>query len=332
MAKSVLFDAIGGPEVLRLEETPVAEPGAGEVRVRIEAVGLNRAEVLFRSGTYIEEPRKFPTGLGSEAAGVIDAVGPDVDRLFVGQPVSVIPGFSQNDYPMYATHALAPVSAVLPRPDDVDAVAGAAVWMPYLTAYGALIDVGDVDAGDVVVINAASSSLGLAAIHTANRVGATAVAVTRTKAKRSGLVDEGAAEVIVSDDEDIAARVLELTNGQGARFVMDAVAGPGVKDLARAVAADGTLFLWGALSGEPTPYPGFDLGMPALNIRTFTVHEVTRDAARLARAAAFVYSGLRDGMFRPIVDRVFDLEDIVAAHQHLESNTQFGKIVATVAH
>ncbi|MDX3100567.1 zinc-dependent alcohol dehydrogenase family protein [Nonomuraea angiospora] len=329
MTRIVRFHEVGGPEVMRLEDVEPGEPGPGEVRIRVDAIGVNRAEALFRSGRYIEPVKRFPAGLGSEAAGVIEAVGPEVTGFEEGQAVSVVPNFSYNDYGMYAERAIAPASSLVPRPDGVDAVSGAAVWMPYLTAYGAMVEVGGVRAGDVAVVNAASSSVGLAAIHTANRLGATPIAVTRTDAKRRRLIEEGAAEVIVSDEEDVAGRILALTGGRGAEYVFDAVAGPGVTELARAVAADGTLFLWGAQSGQPTPYPGFDLGMPALNLRTYTVHEITRDASRMRRAAAFVASGLRTGAFHAVVDRVFPLEEIVQAHRHMESNTQFGKIVVT---
>jgi NADPH:quinone reductase-like Zn-dependent oxidoreductase len=360
MTTTVRFHETGGADVLRLHDLDPGEPGPGEVLLRIDAIGLNRADVLFRSGQYIESVKQFPAGLGSEAAGVIEALGPGVTGFAIGQPVSVIPNFSQNDYPQYAERALAPVTALIPRPDSVDAVSGAAVWMPYLTACGAMVEIAHVRPGDVVVINAASSSVGLAAIHTANRLGATPIAITRTNAKRQRLLDEGAAEVIVSDEEDenargsslrdgdrdgdrdghegrgrrgdIAGRILALTGGRGAEYVFDAVAGPGVVDLARAVAADGTLFLWGAASGRPTPYPGFELGMPALNLRTYTVHEITRNPERLRRATAFVTSGLRSGAFKPAVDRLFTLDTIVQAHAHLESNAHFGKVVVTVPH
>ncbi|MGI5488623.1 zinc-dependent alcohol dehydrogenase family protein [Microtetraspora malaysiensis] len=331
MARTVRFHEIGGPEVMRLEDLEPGEPGPGEVRIRVDAIGVNRAEALFRSGHYIEPVKHLPATLGSEAAGVIEAVGPDVTGFEKGHAISVVPNFSQNDYGVYAEQAIVPATALLHRPDHVDAVSGAAVWMPYLTAYGAMVEVGRMRAGDVAVVNAASSSVGLAAIHTANRIGATPVAITRTHTKKQQLIDEGAAEVIVSDEEDVTKRVLELTGGKGAEYVFDAVAGPGVVDLARAVAADGTLFLWGALSGQPTPYPGFDLGMPALNMRTYTMLEIAKDPQRLRRGAAFVASGLRGGAFRPVVDRVFPLDEIVRAHQHMESNTQFGKIVVTTA-
>lgn len=332
MARTVRFHEIGGPEVMRLEDLETGEPGPGEVRIRVDAIGINRAEALFRSAQYIEPVKRLPARLGAEAAGVIEAVGPDVVGFEEGQAVSSVPAFSQNDYGVYAERAIVPAAALLHRPDGVDAVSGASVWMPYLTAYGALVEVGGMRAGDVVALTAASSSVGLAAIHTANRVGATPIAVTRTSAKKERLLKEGAAEVIVSDEEDVPARLLALTGGKGVEYVFDAVAGPGVTDLARVVAPGGTLFLYGALSGQPTPYPGFDLGMPALNVRTYTVLETTKDPLRLRRAEAFVASGLRTGAFRPVVDRLFPLEEIVQAHRHMESGDQFGKIVATVAH
>lgn len=332
MTRTVRFHQAGGPEVLRLDDVDPGEPGPGEVRVRVDAIGINRAEVLFRRDQYIEPVKQFPSRLGAEAAGVIEAIGPDVTGYTPGQAVSVIPAFSQNDYGVYAEQAIVPASALVSRPDGIDAVAGAAVWMPYLTAYGAMVEIAGLRAGETVVLNAASSSVGLAAIQTANRVGATPLVVTRTRAKRQRLLDEGAAEVIVSDEEDVAGRILDLTAGRGAEYVFDAVAGPEVVNLARVVAPGGTLFLWGAQSGQPTPYPGFDLGMPALSLRTYTVHEITRDPQRLRRATAFVSSGLLAGTFRPVVDRVFPLEQVVQAHEHMESNSQVGKIVVSVDH
>ncbi|MFE7285831.1 zinc-dependent alcohol dehydrogenase family protein [Streptomyces noursei] len=332
MARTVRFHELGGPEVLRLEDVEIGEPGPDEVALRVEAIGLNRAEVLFRSGTYIEQVKQFPARLGTEAAGVVEAVGSRVTGLKVGQAVSVVPAFSMNDYGVYGERALVPAAAVVRRPDGLDAVAGAAVWMPYLTAYGALVEVGGMRAGDTVVVTAASSSVGLAAIQIALRVGAVPIATTRTAVKKDALLAAGAADVVVTDEEDVVARVRELTGGRGAEFVFDAIAGPGVLDLAKVVAPGGTLFEYGALSGEVTPYPAFELGMPALNMRTYTLFETTADPERLRRAEAFVASGLRTGAFKPVVDRVFGLEEIGEAHRYMEAGAQIGKIVVTVGH
>ncbi|MFF1449909.1 zinc-dependent alcohol dehydrogenase family protein [Streptomyces sp. NPDC058274] len=332
MVRTVRFHELGGPDVLRIEDVETGAPGPGEVLIRVDAIGVNRAEVLFRGGHYIQPVREFPARLGTEAAGVIEAVGADVTGFGTGEPVSVVPAFSMNDYGVYAERAIVPAAAVVHRPEELDAIGGAAVWMPYLTAYGALVEVGGMRAGDTVVLTAASSSVGLAAIRLAHRVGAVPIATTRTGAKKDALLKAGAADVIVTAEEDIVERVLGLTRGRGAEFVFDAVAGPGVLDLAKVVAPGGTLFEYGAVSGEETPYPGFALGMPALNMRTYTVHETTTDPERLRRAAAFVSSGLRSGVFEPVVDRVFDLDDIAEAHRYMEAGAQVGKIVVTVGH
>ncbi|WP_433464815.1 zinc-dependent alcohol dehydrogenase family protein [Spirillospora sp. CA-128828] len=332
MARTVRFHEVGGPEVLRLEDVEVGEPGPGELLIRVGAIGLNRAEVLFRSGRYIEPVKRFPALLGAEAAGVVEAAGTGVTGFAPGRPVSVVPAFSMNDYGVYADRAIVPASAVLHRPDGVDAVEGAAVWMPYLTSYGALVEVGGMRAGDTVVLTAASSSVGLAAIRTAVRVGARPIATTRTGAKRDALLKAGASDVIVTAEENLVDRVRDLTAGRGAELIFDAVAGPGVIDLAKVVAPGGTLLEYGAMSGETTPYPGFVLGMPALNMRTYTLHETTTDSDRLRRAAAFVSSGLATGAFEPAIDRTFPLHEIVEAHRHIESGTQLGKVVVTVDH
>ncbi|MFI8931715.1 zinc-dependent alcohol dehydrogenase family protein [Streptomyces sp. NPDC053474] len=330
MARTVRFHEYGGADVLRIEDVEVGAPGAGEVLIRVDAIGLNRAEVLFRGGHYIETVRQFPARLGAEAAGVVEAVGPGVTGFRTGDAVSVVPAFSMNDYAVYAERALVPAAALLHRPEGLDAVAGAAVWMPYLTAYGALVDVGGMRAGDTVVLTAASSSVGLAAIQIARRVGAVPIATTRTGAKKEALLKAGAAAVVVTEEEDVVERVRALNDGRGAEFVFDAIAGPGVVDLAKVVAPGGTLFLYGALSGEATPYPGFDLGMPALNIRTYTLHELTTVPERLRRAEAFVASGLSTGAFTPVVDRTFPLAEVADAHRYMEAGRQVGKIVMTV--
>ncbi|WP_443034438.1 zinc-dependent alcohol dehydrogenase family protein [Streptomyces sp. BE303] len=325
------FHELGGPEVLRLEDAPIAAPGAGELLIRVDAIGVNRAEVLFRSGRYIEDVREFPGRLGTEAAGVVEAVGPGVAGFAAGDRVSVVPAFSMNDYSVYAERAVVPADAVLHRPEGLDAVGGAAVWMPYVTAYGALVETGGMRAGDTVVITAASSSVGLAALQIADRVGATPIATTRTAAKRDALLKAGAADVIVTDEEDVAQRVLELTGGRGATFVFDAVAGPGVVELAEALARGGTLFVYGMLSGLDTPFPPMAL-MSGRAMRSYILHETTRDPEALRRAEAFVASGLRTGAFRPVVDRTFPLEEIADAHRYMEAGTQVGKIVVTVDH
>jgi len=171
MARVVRFHEIGGPEVLRIEDVEVSPPGKGELQIRIRALGLNRAEAMFRRGQYLEEP-KLPARLGYEAAGTVPAIGRGVDGFQIGEAVSTIPSFSLNAYGLYGDLANAPVHAVTHHPTSLSRVEAAAIWMQCLTAYGALIDIADLKSGETVVIPAASSSVGLAAIQIANKVGA----------------------------------------------------------------------------------------------------------------------------------------------------------------
>jgi NADPH:quinone reductase-like Zn-dependent oxidoreductase len=329
MVKVVRFHESGGPEVLRLDDVPSRQPGPGEVRLKVEAIGLNRAEALFRAGQYLEAPA-FPARIGYEAAGVVDAVGEAAGSFRPGDRVSVVPAFSMNVHGVYGEEAVVPASAVVRTPPGLTSVEAAAVWMQYLTAYGALIELGRLQAGDAVVIPAASSSVGLAAIQIARRVGATPIAVTRTRAKRDALAASGAAHVIVSDEEDVARAILGLTDGRGARIIFDPVAGPGVEQLADAAAQGGTIFLYGILSLQPTPFPLFKALAKGLTLRGYTLFEVTTDPDRLAAGVAFVCEGIAAGAFRPVIAQTFPLADIVAAHRYLESNAQVGKIVVTV--
>jgi NADPH:quinone reductase-like Zn-dependent oxidoreductase len=329
MAKVVRFHEIGGPEVLRIEEVEVPPPGKGEVQIRIKALGLNRAEVMFRTGTYIYEPR-FPARNGYEAAGTVAAIGEGVTGFKIGDAVSVIPGFNLNDYAFYGELANAPASLVAHHPPSLSWVEAAAVWMQYMTAYGALIDIAGLKAGDTVVIPAASSSVGLAAIQIAKKVGATPIALTRGQSKRQALVDAGAAHVIATDEQDLVKEILQITGGKGARVVFDPVGGPTIEKLTKAMANFGIFFIYGALSTEPTPLPLFDLLIKDLTIRGYKMTEVTTDPARLERGKQFINEGLAEGSLKPIIARTFPLEEIVEAHRYMESNQQFGKIVVTV--
>ena len=329
MARVVRFHKTGGPEVLQVEEVAVPPPGKGEVQIRIKALGLNRAESMFRSGQYLENP-KLPARLGYEAAGTVAAVGPGVQGFKVGDAVSTIPSFSLNDYGLYGDLANAPVYAVTHHPKSLSWEEAAAVWMQYLTAYGALIDIGKLTKDDTILIPAASSSVGLAAIQIANKVGAVPVALTRGQSKRKALLDAGAAHVIASDEQDLVKEVLRITGGKGARVVFDPVGGPTVNKLVQATAQLGIVFLYGALSTEPTPLPLFDLLAKWATIRGYVMLEITSDPVRLERAKKFVNDGLADGSFKPLIAKKFPLDQIVEAHRYLESNQQVGKVVVTV--
>ena len=329
MARVVRFHQTGGPEVLQVEDVAVPPPAEGEVQISIKALGLNRAESMFRRGQYLENP-KLPARLGYEAAGPIAAIGQGVQGFKIGDAVSTIPSFSLNDYGLYGDLANAPVHAVTHHPKSLSWEEAAAVWMQYLTAYGALIDIGKLTKDDTILLPAASSSVGLAAIQIANKVGAVPVAMTRGQSKRKALLDAGAAHVIASEEQDLVKEVLRITEGKGARVVFDPVGGPTVNKLLQATAQLGIVFLYGALSTEPTPLPLFDLLAKWITIRGYVMMEITSDGQRLERAKKFINEGLADGSFKPLIAKTFPLDQIVEAHRYLESNQQVGKVVVTV--
>lgn len=329
MPKIVRFHETGAADVLRLEETALAEPGEGEVRLKVEAIGLNRAEIMFRMGQYLEDP-VLPSRIGYEAAGVVDAVGPGVEGVGIGDRVSTIPSFSVGRYGVYGESAVVPAYAVARYPDNFSAVQGAAIWMQYMTAYGALIEFGGLKAEDALLITAASSSVGVAAIQIANMIGALTVATTRTTEKRQFLLEVGANHVIVSDEEDIAVHMKEANTGRGADLIFDPVSGPYLERLAKAAAPGARIFEYGALAMAPTAFPLFDAIQKGLTVRGYTIFEIVKDPNRLDAGKQFIYNGLKSGVLRPVIDRTFALEDIVEAHRYMESNRQKGKIVVTV--
>jgi NADPH:quinone reductase-like Zn-dependent oxidoreductase len=328
-AKIVRFHKVGGPEVLQLDEVDVREPNHGEVRIRVKALGLNRAESMFRSGRYIEDP-KPPSQLGYEAAGVVESVGAGVEGIEVGDAVSTMPAFSQGLHGVYGELALVPARAVVKHPASLSWEQAAAVWMQYLTAYGAILGIAKMKSGETLLIPAASSSVGLAAIQIANMMGVVPVALTRTAAKRQTLLDHGAKHVIVTDEQDVAAEVKKLTHDAGAHVAFDPVGGPGVAKLTAALRPHGMLILYGALSTEATPLPLFDVLAKSLTVRGYLLFELTGDSVRQRNAERFIVDGLDAGKLKPVIAKTFPLAQIVEAHRYMESNQQVGKIVVTV--
>ena len=329
MARIVRIHEYGDANVLKLEDLSVSAPAADEVQIGVKAFGLNRAEVMFRNHAYLQEA-EFPSRLGYEAAGLVTAVGNDVIDIKEGDSVALIPPLDIARWGTYGELANVPAHLVVKKPTNLSFEEAAASWMQYVTAWGALIDQAKLHEDDFVLITAASSSVGLAAFQISRMVGATPIAITRTSAKKQALLDAGAAHVIVSDEDDIAERVMSLTNGQGARVVFDPVGGPSFEPLTQSMATGGILLQYGALSTEPTPFPLFTVLGKSLTIKGYLYAEIVSDLDALARAKAFILEGLESGSLRPLIAKSFALDDIQEAHRFLETNQQIGKIVVTV--
>ncbi|KPU56047.1 zinc-binding dehydrogenase family protein [Pseudomonas fluorescens] len=329
MARIVRIHEYGDASVLKLEAVDVPAPGPDEVQIEVKAIGLNRAEVMFRNHAYLQEA-EFPSRLGYEAAGVVVAVGTGVTGFKAGDVVSVIPPLDIARWGTYGELANVPANLTVKHPENLSFEQAAASWMQYVTAWGALVEQAKLQKGDFVLVTAASSSVGLAAFQIAGMVGATAVAVTRTRAKKQALLDAGAAHVIVSEEEDIVEATMALTGGLGARVVFDPIGGPSFLPLTQSMAKGGILLEYGALSPEPTPFPLFTVLGKSLTLKGYLYSEIVSDQAALSRAKAFILNGLESGALRPIIARTFTLDNIQEAHRFLETNQQIGKIVVTV--
>jgi NADPH:quinone reductase-like Zn-dependent oxidoreductase len=322
----VRFDKFGDADVLRISREALPEPGPGEVRLRVKAIGLNRAEVMVREGKYLWNPA-FPAKLGFEASGIVEAIGPGVDTKWLGATCASIPNFSPVDYGVYGDAAILPVTSLGVYPSSLSFEQGAALWAQYLTAWGGLVHVAKIQAGDAVVITAASSSTGIAAIDLVKGEGGISIAVTRTAAKRDELCAQGADHVIVSAEEDVVARVMEITGGVGAQVAYDPIGGSMLATMMNVIAQKGIIVAYGMLSSEPTILPLFEGFLKYATIKTYDVHEVYDDPRLLSAALEYIRSRVETGYFEPRLSRIFDLEEIAGAHRHMEASDHIGKII-----
>lgn len=329
MSRTIRFARAGGPEVLEFIEAQVPPPGPNQVRIKVMAIGINRAEAMWRIDDYVE-PVKFPAGLGYEAAGIVDAVGEGVSDFSAGDEVNVIPSFSLNDHATYGEVIIVPAHAVVRHPKTLSYVEAASIWMMFVTAYGALIEDAKVTKGDFVIIPAASSSVGLAAIQLVNYAGATAIALTRTSAKRAQLIEAGATHVVATEEVDFVDEVMKITGGRGARVAFEPVGGPNFPKIHSALAAGGIIYIYGLLSYEVTPLPVLEMIAKVSTVKAHSIWLTSGDETRRKAAVEYVLKGLESGALRPIIDRVFKFEEMREVHRYLEENTQFGKIVVTV--
>jgi NADPH:quinone reductase-like Zn-dependent oxidoreductase len=266
--------------------------------------------------------------MGYEGVGTIEALGEGVAGFAVGQRVCVLP-MTTPGMGLWAEQAIVPARILLPAPPGLTAAEAASIWMQYMTAF-ALIEVAEIGIGDGVIVRAASSSVGVAAIQLANWAGAVSIACTRTSDKAGALRAQGAAHVVATEEEDLVARVMEITGGKGARTAFDPVGGPYVDTLAQALAPRGILFVYGGLSEQPTPYPHWPCAMKGLSMRGWVASEIWNHPHRYKAAQEKILAGLAGGQLKPVIAREFHgLEQLAAANEFLESNQQVGKVVVT---
>jgi NADPH2:quinone reductase len=323
MTKAIRIHETGGPEVLRFEDVEVGNPGAGQARVRHTAIGVNFLDTYHRSGLY---PLPLPTGLGSEAAGVVEAVGPDVTVVKLGDRVAYAGGPPGS----YGEARLLPASVLVKIPDQITDQAAAAVMLKGMTAQYLIRRTYPVKPGETVLFHAAAGGVGLIACQWLHALGATVIGTVGTDEKASVARAHGCEHVIITSKEDIAQRVREITDGAGVPVVYDSVGKDTFLASLDSLRPLGLLVSFGNSSGKVTP---FDIGILAQKGSLYLTRPslATYTAARsdLEAAAAEVFEAIHQGKVKVEVRHTYPLAEAEQVHRDLEGRRTVGSIVMT---
>jgi NADPH2:quinone reductase len=319
--RAIVFTETGGPEVLALADVPRPEGRPGMVLIATRAIGVNFADTRFRQGTYVVKP-KLPDIPGMEAAGVVEAVGEGVTGLRPGQRVAAF------TVKAYAEYCQAPASMVIPLPDAVDFVQGAAFPIQVLTAYHLLHTADSTGPGRTVLVHSAAGGVGLAAVQLARAAGARVLGTVSSDAKARLVQEHGADAVINYATQKFADEALRLTDGRGVDLVLDAVGKPTFEEGLRCLAPFGHLILYGRAGGPTDPLNVATLSARSLKVSGFMVPTVTRNFPDRTRASAeHCFALMREGKLKLHVGRTFGLAEAADAHRYLESRQSTGKLI-----
>jgi len=311
---------VGGPEAMKLEDISVPEPGGGEARVRLEAIGVNFIDTYHRSGLY---KVALPFTPGMEGAGVVEAVGAAVKEVRVGDRV----GYA-GTLGAYAEQAVVPVEKLLPLPDGLDSRTAAAALLQGLTAHYLTRSTFRLQPGHQVLIHAAAGGVGLLLVQLAKRFGATVFGTVSTEAKAKAARAAGADHVILYTDSDFAAEVRKRTEGRGVDVVYDSVGKSTYEKSIASLAPRGMLVLFGNASGPVPPIDPLTLSSAGsiFMTRPTLFHHIAQRAELLERAAE-LFSWVRSGELRLTIDRPLPLSEAAQAHRLLEGRQTTGKLL-----
>jgi NADPH:quinone reductase len=318
--KAVRVHKYGGPEVLTLEEMPVPEPKAGEARVKIEAIGVNYIDVYQRTGLY---PLQTPFTLGTEGAGIVDAVGPNVTEVKKGERVgyAMIPG-------SYAEYAIVPAARLVPIPPNIDARSAAALMLQGMTAHYLTHSTYPLKKGETALLHAAAGGVGLLLIQIVKQLGATVIGTVSTEAKAKLAKEMGADHLILYTQSDFLAEVKKLTDGRGVNVVYDSVGQTTFDKSLDCLRPRGYLVLFGQSSG---PVPPFDPGKLAAKGSLFltrpSLAHYTLDRAELLQRANDLFTWTASGKLKLRMEKTFRMAEAAEAHRQLEGRKTTGKVI-----
>ena len=322
MAKAIRFYETGGPEVLRYQDVDVGEPGPGEVRVRHVAVGLNFADTYFRLGYY---PVPLPNGMGVEASGVIEAVGPDVTNFAPGDRVT----YTGSPLGAYSTERIMPTGSLLKLPDGISHGAAAASTMRGLSAAYWLLKTNPwMKAGDTILLHAAAGGVGLIVAQWAKLMNLTVIGTVSTEAKGEFARARGCDHTINYSEEEVAARVRELTDGRGVDVVFDSVGRSTFMASLDSLKRRGLMVCVGTSSGAIPPFDPQLLAMKgSLFLTRPALADYIADPIEKAVLAQELFDLVGHGRIKIDINQHYALEDAVAAHGDLQSRKTIGSSI-----
>lgn len=336
--RQIWIEKFGAPDVLRVKEAPDPAPAAGELRVRVEASGVNFADIMGRLGLYPDLP-PIPVVPGYEVAGRVDAAGPGVDPAWIGRDVIAMTRFGG-----YADVVCVPLGQVFARPEGMSAEEGAALPVNYITAWQLVVVMGGLKKGETMLVHSAGGGVGVAATQIAKHIGATVIG-TASSGKHAALRAIGVDHLIDYTRDDFETRTREITSGCGVELILDAVGGESVKKGFRILAPTGRLGMFGASSMATgrtrhplallsfafnTPWFRFNpLALMNQNKGVFGVNvgHMWDQTERIAGWFDEILDLWRQRALRPQIDRTFSFAEAGAAHDFIQSRRNLGKVL-----
>lgn len=324
----IRFHECGELDVLNMENITMEDPINDEVLVKVTAFALNRADVLYYQGFHTTKAN-FPSRIGSEATGTVVKIGDKVTDFKVGDKVTSIP-FNTSKYGVQGEYAVTPQDYLTKAPENLTTEEACSIWMQYSTAYFALFHVGSVKKGDYVFIPAISSSAGYGCFELARDAGAITIGSTRTSVKKEELKQLGINHLIITKEENVEKRLLELSNGKGVSFVYDPVAGAFCNEYLEALSRGAVIIIYGLLDPNPTLFPLVPLIRKKAIMDAYSQFNHVEDIDKLNECKTYVLDRIKKGALKPVVSKVFDFKDYKKAYEYMLSNEQVGKIVVRI--
>jgi len=310
----------GGPEVLRYDEVSLPEPGVGEARVKIDAVGVNYVDIYQRTGQY---PGPLPMIPGREAAGEVDAVGPGVSDVRRGDRVAYA-----GHVGSYGQYAIVPAWMLVPIPNALDTRQAAAVMLQGMTAHYLTHSTYPIQPGDTALVHAAAGGVGLLLVQLAKRRGGRVIGTVSTEEKARLARDAGAAEVILYTQIDFEAETRRLTNGKGVNVVYDSVGQTTFDKSLNCLTPRGYMVLYGQASGPVPPLnPQVLSAKGSLFLTRPTLAHHMRDRAELLKRTGDLFTWITAGELHVRIDKTFPLKEAAEAHRYLEGRKTKGKVL-----